>query len=535
MFRRFAVLGVTVVLAGCASDPGVQSFMKGLHNRPDPVGWTVPLAQLGIDGSVDRLAERHPWQIKQVSSYDPTGGDADDQFGQERFDGGVVLADIMGPGAITRIWTRNPWGMFYLFVDDMEHPVMTVPFRDLFGGDLEVSTPSTSLFSAPFVGQGGGGYYCYVPIPFAQRCRMVVTGDEDALAYQVTYAEFAKSAPIQSFNIELTGDDERYFRDWRDSWNARDFRYHDKKTEKLHRSSTKLWPQSDTLLAFAEGPGTITEIEMDIASQDASIIRNAWIAVYFDGQTEPGILAPVGDFFGTTSPETGDYSGAVLGNIDGRMWCRYPMPFKKIAEFRILNTTDQLADFGYSITWKPGETHDADYFYARYATGQSEAGKPLRVAQFTGKGTFAGASIAANTPGNLNFLEGDPTYRIDDSSASTIHGTGLDDFFNLGWHFATGPFSAPTHGCTLKSTAKASSIAGFRSHITDAVPFESSFAFDVEHGSRNDQPGVSYSSVLYWYQAGADAAVWELEDTQGWIRARNTDQSATGSATAASR
>ncbi len=523
MFRRFAVLGATVILAGCAKDPGMQSLMKGLHNRPDPVGWTVPLVELGLDGTPDRLAERHPWQVKQVSSQDPSGGGADDQFGQEVFEGGVVLADMEGPGVVTRIWTRNPWGLFYLFVDDMEHPVMTVPFRELFGGDLEVSTPSTSLFSPPFVGEGSGGYFCYVPIPYAQRCRMVVTGDEDALAYQVTYTEFAKSTPIQSFNIQLTGDDERYFREWRDSWNARDFRYHDAKTEKVHRSSSKLWPQSDTLLAFAEGPGTITEVEMSIASQDASIMRNTWIAVYFDGQTEPGILAPVGDFFGRTSPETGDYSGAILGNLDGRMWCRFPMPYKKMAEFRVLNTTDQLADFTYSITWKPGETAGSDYFYARYAMGQSEAGKPVRIAELAGKGTFAGASISASGPGDLTFLDGDPAYRIDGNPDATICGTGLDDFFNLGWHAATGPFSAPTHGCTLKSTAKASSVAGFRSHITDAVPFESSFAFDLEHGSGNDQPGVSYSSVVYWYQEGHEASVWEIEDVQGWIRSRNTN------------
>jgi hypothetical protein len=60
-------------------------------------GWSVPLDDLGINGTVSRLDEVHNWQVRQVSSFDRSGGNNDDRFGEQVWDGGVVLADLEGP------------------------------------------------------------------------------------------------------------------------------------------------------------------------------------------------------------------------------------------------------------------------------------------------------------------------------------------------------------------------------------------------------------------------------------------------------
>ena len=88
-----------------------------------PQGWSVPLDNLGINGTVSRLDEPHNWQVRQISSFDRSGGNNDNRFGEQVWSGGVVLADLEGPGVVTRIWTRNPHGTLFIFVDDIEHPI----------------------------------------------------------------------------------------------------------------------------------------------------------------------------------------------------------------------------------------------------------------------------------------------------------------------------------------------------------------------------------------------------------------------------
>ena len=125
-------------------------------------GWTAPLLQLGFDGSLERLPEPRNSQTKQVSSYDRAGGNKDDEGGHQVYEGGAVLADLHGPGVITRIWTRNPHGTIYIYIDDIEHPILSLPFRECFTCGLEHCIPGSSLFPPPFVGEGTGGCLCNV-------------------------------------------------------------------------------------------------------------------------------------------------------------------------------------------------------------------------------------------------------------------------------------------------------------------------------------------------------------------------------------
>lgn len=480
-------------------------------NEPEG-GWTGPLKDLGIDGSVDAIAQPHNWKIRQVSSYDRTGGNRDGQFAEQIYEGGAMLADLEGPGCVMRIWTRDPWGILYILVDDDERAVLSIPFSELFTGDLELFGRGLNPFSPPFVGESGGGYYCYVPIPFEKSLRIIVGGDEDVARYQVTYAEFPQGTPIESFNLGLTREDERFFKKWRKTWDNTLMRFPKKRTEQFHKSSAMLWPHVNKYVYAIEGPGVITELEMTLDSVDPAIAQNTWLAIFFDGQDEPGVLAPVGDFFGVTSPKSADFNGLVLGNDQGRMWCRYPMPFESSAVIRVLNMTKESVDFAYGITWRPGAIGDQLNFFARYRSGRTVPGLPYRVADLMGQGHFVGCTIAASNGKSLSFLEGDDVYIVDNEPAANFHGTGTDDYFNAGWYFSTGTYSTPTHGTTLKTAEAPTGFSAFRNLVTEPVPFKSSFSFELEHGGRNDQPGMNYSSVAYWYQREREPQVWTIPE-----------------------
>jgi hypothetical protein len=139
-------------------------------------------------------------------------------------------------------------------------------------------------------------------------------------------------------------------------------------------------------------------------------------------------------------------------------------------------------------------------------------GKPYVVADLSGDGTFVGATISAEGAESLTFLEGDDEYVVDGRPAAEFHGTGTDDYFNSGWYFASGTSSDATHGSVAKVSKAPASFAAFRSLITEPVPFQNSFTFDLEHGESNNTPGVTYSSVAYWYQHDSHVEPWLTPD-----------------------
>jgi hypothetical protein len=352
----------------------------------------------------------------------------------------------------------------------------------------------------------------------------MATGVDDSLGYQVTYIDLPAGSPIQSFNLTLSKDDQRFFKTWRDEWESTNYRWSDPDREKVWRSRHNYLPGEDYPLVPLEGSGVITEIEINIESYDDVALDGVWIAVFFDGQKEPGVLAPIGDFFAATSKDVADYDSSVLGRDKGRMWCRYPMPFRESANIRIINKSGEIADIEYFVTWRPGDVSHDNYFFARYNSGVTVEGEPYEVVSIDGEGHFVGSSISASNADSLIILEGDDSYWIDGRSGDEFHGTGTDDYFNAGWYFAEGASSGPTHGVVLKEERKPNGFSAFRSHFTEPVMFSDSFVFNLEHGPNNDRPGVNYKSVSYWYQNDKDPGLKVIPEIAGVeLRPRSTD------------
>jgi hypothetical protein len=191
------------------------------------------------------------------------------------------------------------------------------------------------------------------------------------------------------------------------------------------------------------------------------------------------------------------------------------MPYRKSAEVRIVNTTGEIADIEYFVTYRPGEVTHQNYFFARYNSGVTVEGEPYEVVSIDGQGHFVGASISATNADSLIILEGDDSYEVDGRPAEAFHGTGTDDYFNAGWYFAEGASSGPTSGVALKDAKKPNGFSAFRSHFTEPVTFSESFKFNLEHGPSNDRPGVKYSSVSYWYQNDRTPGLDTISDIDG--------------------
>jgi hypothetical protein len=109
----------------------------------------------------------------------------------------VVLADIAGPGRITRFWltvgrARRPGRIdkpavlraqsLEVFYDDLAQPSVSVPLGDYFGAVHGVPVAFASALTAV---NEGRGYVSRIPLPFRQRVRLEYENgaDEPVLLY----------------------------------------------------------------------------------------------------------------------------------------------------------------------------------------------------------------------------------------------------------------------------------------------------------------------------------------------------------------
>jgi hypothetical protein len=135
-------------------------------------------------------------KVGSVSSYDMTGGNDDGFSGKYSFvrkePDGLVIADLKGPGVIYRIWTPTPTNHMVEFYFDQEaNPRIRVRFIDLLSG-------KEPPFLSPVVGNGAGGFYSYLPLPYKKSCKVVVKA-ERVMFYQINYATFSSESRIESY------------------------------------------------------------------------------------------------------------------------------------------------------------------------------------------------------------------------------------------------------------------------------------------------------------------------------------------------
>src|SRR5436190_7390514 len=112
-------------------------------------------------------------------------------------------------------------------------------------------------------------------------------------------------------------------------------------------------PKAKATLAEISGPGTITHIWVTIAAPERYHLRRIVLRAWWDGETEPSIEAPIGDFFGLGYGEPNYWSSAPLAVSDRALNCFFPMPFGRTARIEIENQGDQrINNFYYYVDYE---------------------------------------------------------------------------------------------------------------------------------------------------------------------------------------
>jgi hypothetical protein len=445
---------------------------------------------------------------KQVSSYDTTGGNDDGFSGKYSFlreeNGNQVIAELKGPGIIHRIWTPTPKeDTIQFFFDGEKEPRIELKFIDLFSGEKYP-------FERPVVGNEIGGYYCYLPIPFEESCKIVFKGEMQFI--QIQYSEtdpdrVKKSFPKQFSQAEsdalhtAVGFWEKYGENILDEIPANNG---DIKTST--KSLTIKPGETKTLFKMRKG-GRIAGIEILPKVQLNTQFKDLILKANWDNEQVSAINIPLIDFFGYAYGEP-SVKSLLAGVRDGVHYSYFPMPFDKNATLELQFLQDEfnnLTEIPFDVKVYYSEKKRLDNegkFYAEWRREKPEIGKPYQILKKEGRGHHVGTILQSQAlnSGMTIFFEGDDQCYID--GELRLHGTGSEDYFNGGWYALPDRwdqgFSLPVHG-SLTYSIPLARTGGFRFLTTDKLSFEDDFLLTIEHGPENNNIPVDYISVAFYY------------------------------------
>jgi len=277
-------------------------------------------------------------------------------------------------------------------------------------------------------------------------------------------------------------------------------------------------PGTTFTLGEIEGSGVINHIWMTpVGDYRLMILR-----FYWDGEKEPSVEVPVGDFFA---------SGWGMGNeprISSLPICVNPrsgfnsywqMPFRKGCRVTMENRSKGKATVYYQIDYSlEAVSEDTPYFHAQFRRVNPLPFKEVYtiVDGIQGRGNYVGTYLAHGANSEGWWGEGEIKFFIDgDDEFPTICGTGEEDYFCGSYGYSEvkedgkrdyGNFSSLYTGFYhVKHKGTQGRFGQYRWHITDPVRFENDLRITIQ--SLGWQSEGRYlplqddlASVAYWYQ-----------------------------------
>jgi hypothetical protein len=293
--------------------------------------------------------------------------------------------------------------------------------------------------------------------------------------------------------------------------------------------SVMIQPKQVFTLAEIQGSGAIQHIRM--------APRGTWrfsiLRMYWDGEREPSVEVPVGDFFangwGTYAPISSLPVCVSPSNSFNSFW---QMPFRKSARITMENLDEKPVrltyQIDYTLTDVPAQT---GYFHAQFRRTNPLPYKSDYVILDGAKGwgQYVGTYMAWGTHSTGWWGEGEVKFFIDgDGKFPTICGTGAEDYFCGGFGFEnrtthqyqeyTTPYAGLAQVIRPDGLWQSQLRFGmYRWHIQDPVRFEKDLKVTIQAlGWRPDGRYLplqdDIASVAYWYQAEPHAPFPPLPD-----------------------
>lgn len=451
-----------------------------------------------------------------LTSYDPSGGNDDFNHFQpgKAPDGWRIVADLKGPGFVSRLWfTGNHVADYKLrfYFDGEQEPRIQTTLEEWCGQHPQMPPPIAA--------EENNCFYNLAPLPYAKRLQILVEAPREQdvkFYYQVNYSPLPKGTTIQSFAGTYPPEEAAALLAVQNNW-LESGPTGDLKAEKLpvDAPAFTIQPRQQVNLWEAAGPAIITNLTIQFPDgfsslpQSTSLLRDLIIRIYWDGQPVPSVEVPLGDFFGTQFQISRHRSlyWSIIGNTFS---IQFPMPFQQAARLSIENASLTPVELTAQVDVRTRTNADTGlgYFHAAWRKSGPAPGTAHDVLRANGRGRLAAcllSAIAADINSGYWVLESDEFIRRDKETSPGWPGTGLEDYFNGGWYYQT-VMVRPLHGITYKAPFKTSQ---YRIHQTDPVLFQDSLDMYFERGSGNTTPSWM-ESVAYYYMESPQRAYSNL-------------------------
>jgi len=415
-----------------------------------------------------------------------------------------VFAEMEGPGCIWRIWSATvKAGHVRIYLDGATEPAVDLPFTGYFDGQHAPFTRPMLVHTT-----AANGYNNYTPIPYQKSCKIVADPGWGQY-YQFVYTTFPKGTQVPTFSRELSPADNA-------TLDQADRRLRNSGPRETSAGFAKsggnglLSANGGVITDKLDGSGAITliraKVDLPAAPADRDVLRELTLQIRWDGEASPSVWVPLGDFFGT-APGANPYRALPCGlTADGWWYANWYMPFGRSAEVNVINDGKKARKLELEIYREPlkGEAAKLARFHAKWHRDQFLPTEPERAIDWpllktTGRGRFVGVMLHIWSPRGGWWGEGDEKFFVDGEKFPSTFGTGSEDYFGYAWSSAT-LFFHPLHNQTFNSGNCKGHISVNRFHIADQIPFQQSFAGDIEKYYANAKPAL-YAATVYWYLA----------------------------------
>jgi len=293
-------------------------------------------------------------------------------------------------------------------------------------------------------------------------------------------------------------------------------------------------------LAAISGAGCVRHIYFTVLGSE-HYLRDMVLRMYWDGEADPSVEVPFGDFFGlgherprffrsllvSVNPGTG-----VVGTIGFNSY--FPMPFARGARLTLTNEGGGPVGVWFHIDYEKLDTLDdhVGRFHAQWrrenptkAVGEHknvtihdavnlDGKENYVILEAEGHGNVVGYflnvdNVAAGQYGGDDdtwYGEGDDMIFVDGEKwPPSLHGTGSEEIFGGGACPNT-EYAGPYTGFHLVGNRDyLGKVSMYRFFVTDPIRFQKSVRVTIEHGHANNMAN-DYSSCAFWYQAEPHAA-----------------------------
>lgn len=410
------------------------------------------------------------------------------------------LARIEGAGVLTRIWAESAEGEIRFVLDGSE--VLTASLKDFFAGAVEpFGEPLTYRLS------NDGGGVSYFPIGFSSSCELHgrLRG-----AFQVDYTTFDPADSVEPFRPQLSPPAaealEEVARQLTEGIRERDLH---KRYRLIPIASQQELRRDQALTETVEGAGTIRALHISITDRfeprEPYALHKCVLRIYFDGQQQPAVEAPLAAFFGAgferyavsgLAAGTNRWSELPSGNPleSWLMYCLWPMPFSDGARIELVNHNRRQIGFLLYLLVERGEVRPRTLrFHARFRREYPWRGGDFTALQAGGRGRFVGWTLLTDTPTTAWWGAGGVAFELDGRQEPVVI---RDLAAVLGNQAPLVPLARALHG--TGRAAPYGKSAAYRWFTADSVSFQRSIRVALR---RPDAAAADtyIGGVAYWY------------------------------------